>query len=258
MSKRRIVLAADDEKTTIPLNGVFDVQHETAPGDLARFFEDTVTIAYEHDEDRHVAVIEGGGSTVDRFVTLVFKALVHGTTVYAKHPARRGGRITDQPFEKGNLALSPGDLTITGDADTTIDLSTVSHFERVDREVNGSNKQLLSVRHMGSTGPITTELALSSGRKMNLLGRYIRLQYTHLKQELADVTLTSEEIEALVAIYSSGPNASLAAVLGVDASRVTMLLNDLIEKELVTDDDGIALTSLGRAAVSEHIEDVNL
>lgn len=93
---------------------------------------------------------------------------------------------------------------------------------------------------------------------MNLLGRYIRLQYTHLKQELADVTLTSEEIEALVAIYSSGPNASLAAVLGVDASRVTMLLNDLIEKELVTDDDGIALTSLGRAAVSEHIEDVNL
>jgi len=256
MSKRRIVLATDDAKTTIPLQGVFDVQHETAPGDLARFFEDTVTIAYERDGQRHVAVVEGGGDTVDRFVTLVFKGLLHGTSVYVKHPARRGGRVTDQSFQAGNLALTPGKLVIKG-ADVNIDLSTVSDFERVDRDVNGTSRQLLSVRHMGDAGPITTELVLDSGRKMNLLGRYIRLQYTHLKQELADISLTDEEIEALVATYSSGPDTSLATVLGVDASRVTMLLNDLIEKELVSDDDGITLTSLGRAAVSEHIEDVN-
>ena len=256
MSKRRIVLATDSEKTTIPLGGVFDVQHETAPGDLARFFEDTVTIAYERGDQRHVAIIEGGGDTVDRFVTLVFKGLLHGTSVYVKHPARRGGRVTDQSFEGGNLALAPGELVVNG-AGATVDLSTVSHFERVDRDVDDTSRQLLSVRHMGDTGPITTELVLDSGRKMNLLGRYIRLQYTHLKQELNDVSLTDEEVEALVAAYSSGPDASLAAVLGVDASRVTMLLNDLIEKDLVTDDDGITLTSLGRAAVSEHIEDVN-
>jgi len=256
MSKRRIVLASDDAKTTIPLQGVFDVQHETAPGDLARFFEDTVTIAYERDGQRHVAVVEGGGDTVDRFVTLVFKGLLHGTAVHVKHPARRGGRVTDQSFQPGKLGLAPGKLLLES-VGATVDLSTVSDFERVDRELNGSTRQLLSVRHMGDTGPITTELALNSGRKMNLLGRYIRLQYTHLKQELKDVSLTDEEVEALVATYSSGPDASLAAVLGIDASRVTMLLNNLIEKELVTDNDGITLTSLGRAAVSEHIEDVN-
>jgi len=256
MSKRRIVLATDDAKTTIPLQGVFDVQHETAPGDLARFFEDTVTIAYERDGQRHVAVVEGGGDTVDRFVTLVFKGLLHGTAVHVKHPARRGGRVTDQSFRAGKLGLSPGKLVLKG-VGAAVDLSTVSDFERVDREVNGATRQLLSVRHMGDAGPITTELALNSGRKMNLLGRYIRLQYTHLKQELKDVSLTDEEVEALVATYSSGPDASLAAVLGIDASRVTMLLNTLIEKDLVTDDDGITLTQLGRAAVSEHIEDVN-
>jgi len=37
-----------------------------------------------------------------------------------------------------------------------------------------------------------------------------------------------------------------------------MLLNDLIGKDLVRDDDGVNLTSMGRAAVSEHIEDVNM
>ncbi|MFB6268443.1 MAG: CheF family chemotaxis protein [Halobacterium sp.] len=259
MSKRRIVLATEDDKVTIPLSGVFDVQHETAPGDLAEFFDDTVTVGYERDGDRHVAVIEGAGDTVERFVVLVFKGLLNGATVYAKHPARRGGRVTDEPFASGKLRVSPGTVEVRGDAGVELDISTVTHFERVDRDVNGSSRQLLSVRHMGDTGPVTTELALDSGRKMNLLGRFIRLRYTHLKQDLKDVDLTDEEIEALVAIYSSGPSANLATVLGVDASQLTMYLNGLIDKGLVEDTEGgTRLTSMGRAAVSEHIEDVNI
>ncbi|MGB9965977.1 CheF family chemotaxis protein [Halobacterium hubeiense] len=258
MSKRRIVLATDDDRVTIPLGGVFDVQHDTAPGDLAEFFDDTVTIAYERDGDRRVAVVEGAGDTVERFVILVFKGLLNGSTVYAKHPARRGGRVTDRSFESRTLSVSPGTVELRGDAAAEIDVSTVTHFERVNRELGGSSRQLLSVRHMDGTGPVTTELALDSGRKMNLLGRFIRLRYTLLKQDLADVDLSEEEIEALVAIYSSGPSANLATVLGVDASRLTVLLNDLIDKELVRDDDGPRLTSMGRAAVSEHIEDVNM
>ncbi|AHG03747.1 hypothetical protein HALDL1_09140 [Halobacterium sp. DL1] len=257
MSKRRIVLATEDASVTIPLAGVFDVQHDTAPRDLAEFFEDTVTVAYERGGEKHVAVIEGAGDTVDKFVTLVFKGLLNGSAVYAKHPARRGGRVTERSFESGELFLSPGTVGLRGNVGASIDLSTVTHFERVERNVNGSSRQLLSVRHMGGTGTVTTELALDSGRKMNLLGRFIRLRYTHLKQELKDISLTTDEVEALVAIYSSGPEASLAAVLGIDASRVTMLLNSLVDEGLVEDSDGVTLTKLGRAAVSEHIEDVN-
>jgi len=257
MSKRRIVLATDSDRVTIPLEGVFDVQHDTAPGDLAEFFDDTVTVAYERDGERHVAVIEGAGDTVERFVILVFKGLLNGSKVHVKHPARRGGRVTDRPFESGALSVSPGTVGIRG-TDAAIDISTVTHFERVERELGGTTRPLLSVRHMDSTGAVTTELALDSGREMNLLGRFIRLRYTHLKQDLGDVELTDEEIEALVAIYSSGPSANLATVLGVDASQLTMLLNDLIGKDLVRDDDGVNLTSMGRAAVSEHIEDVNM
>jgi len=257
MSKRRIVLAYDEERVTIPLKGVFDVQHEAAPGDLAEFFDDTVTVAYEHGGDRHVAVIEGAGDTVERFVVLVFKGLLNGSKVYAKHPARRGGRVTDQPFRSGGLSVSPGTVELRGDVAAELDVSTVTHFERVERELGAGTRAMLSVRHVDDTGPITTELAVDSGRKLNLLGRFIRLRYTHLKRELGDVDLTSDEVEALVAIYSSGPDANLATVLGVDASRLTMFLNDLIEKDLVRDDDGVHLTSMGRAAVSEHIEAVN-
>lgn len=258
MSKRRIVLATADDTATIPLQGVFDVQHESAPGDLEEFFDDTVTIGYEREGEKRVSVIEGASDTVDKFATLVFKGLLNGTKLYTKHPARRAGRITDQSFETGSLFLQPGEVDLRG-TDGCIDISTVTHFERVNREVDGSSRQLLSVRHMGSASPITTELVLDSSRKMNLLGRFIRLKYTHLKKDLADIDLSPEEIEALVAIYSSGPDANLATILGVDASRVTVFLNDLIDAGLVEDDaEGVHLTSMGSAAVSEHIEDVNM
>jgi helix-turn-helix protein len=257
MSKRQIVLATSEDRVVVPLNGVFDVKHASAPGDLAKFFEDTVTIGYERDGQKHVAVVEGGGDTVDRFVTLVFKALLNGATVRAKHPARRGGRITDQSFESASLYLVPGAVELRGDIQTQIVVSTVTHFERLEREAGDSTRPMLSVRHMGDTGAVTTELALDSSRRMNLLGRFLRLKYAHLKQELGDATLSEDEVEALVAIYSTGPDVSLAAMLGVDASHLTMLLNDLVEKGFVEDQDGVELTSLGQAAVSEHIEDVN-
>ena len=258
MSKRQIVLATSDGKVVVPLDGVFDVKHASAPGDLAKFFEDTVTIGYERDGENHVAVVEGGGDTVDRFVTLVFKALLNGATVYAKHPARMGGRVTDEPFESAGLFLVPGAVELRGDTHARIVVSTVTHFERLERDVSDSTRPMLSVRHMGDTGAVTTELALDSSRRMNILGRFLRLQYAKLKEELGDATLTEDEVEALVAIYSTGPDVSLAAVLGVDASHLTMLLNDLAEKGFVEDEDGVELTSLGRAAVSEHIEDVNV
>jgi helix-turn-helix protein len=257
MSKRRIVLATDDGKVTIPLHGVFDVQHESAPGDLEEFFDDTVTIGYERDGEKHVSVIEGAADTVDKFATLVFKGLLNGTTVYTKHPARRAGRVTDASFNSGTLFLKPGAVRVS-DTNASIDISTVTHFERVDRDVDGSSRQLLSVRHMANGDPVTSELLLDSSRKMNLLGRFIRLKYTHLKGDLKDIELSKEEVEALVAIYSTGPSVNLATVLGVDASQVTMFLNTLIDEGLVEDSqDGVELTSLGRAAVSEHIEDVN-
>ena len=258
MSKRRIVLATSDDTVAIPLSGVFDVKHASAPGDLAKFFEDTVTIAYERDGEKHVAVVEGGGDTVDKFVTLVFKAVLNGATVYAKHPARMGGRVTDQSFESADLFLVPGAVELRGDVGARIIVSTVTHFERLERDVGDSTRALLSVRHMGDVGAATTELALDSSRRMNLLGRFLRLKYAQLKEDLGDATLTEDEVEALVATYSTGPDVSLAAVLGVDASHLRMLLTDLAEKGFVEDGEGVELTPLGQAAVSEHIEDVNV
>ena len=107
---------------------------------------------------------------------------------------------------------------------------------------------------------ITTVAAIPSARRLSLLGRYLRLEYSDLMGELKDIELADPEIELLVAVYSTGDmdGMPLANVLDREASEVTMLVTDLAEKDLLTSGDGgPTLTPKGRVVVNRHLEDVN-
>lgn len=259
MSKDRVVFATAGETTTVPIHGVFDVNLGRAPSGLEEFFEDTVTIGYENAAGKHVAVVEGADQTVERFTTLLFKAILNGTTVYAKHPARVGGRITDEPVRPRTLYLSDAAVEFRGDDAFTIRISAVTHYERITRDFGSGDRPVLSVRHLTGGGQATTEIALASDRKMNVLGRFLRLEYRTLKEALSKIDVSADEVEALVSIYTAGPTANLAAVMGIDAGRAQLLTNRLEEKDLLeSDQDGLHLTAMGQLAVSNRIEDVNV
>jgi taxis protein CheF len=259
LSRKRLVLAASEERTTIPLSGVFDVTVGTAPRELARFFDDTLTIAYEYEGTRRVAVIEGKGETVERFSGVLFKALLHATTALVVHPARIGGRVTDAPIRQRALKLRPGVVSFRGTDDSlTIDLSAVTHFEKGSRELRGRSRPVLSVRHTDDGASATTEIVLASHRKMNLLGRYVRREYTQVMAEIEEIDLSAEQTEALVALYSAPKGASLARLLGADSTTVAMVLDGLRNKELIADGESTTeLTPKGHTVVSARIEDVN-
>ncbi|MFB6139010.1 MAG: CheF family chemotaxis protein [Halosimplex sp.] len=259
LSEKRLVLAADEGKVTIPLSSVFDVAVGHVPDGLGDFFNSTVTVAFEKNGNRMVAAVEADDEKIGKFTTVLFKAVLNGTDVTVKHPARVGGRVTDASFEPAKLYLEPGSVRFRrADDSVDVDLSTVSDFDRLSREINGTDQAVLAVRHL-SGGQATLSLAaMGSARKMSILGRYLRLEYSDLMADLEDVTLSDEQVELLVAVYSTGPSVSLANVLDIDASQLTMVLNDLRKDELVVDaDDGPTLTPKGRVVVSKHLEDVN-
>lgn len=259
MNREQVVFVTADDRTGFAIDDVFDVAYGSAPKELREFFEDTVTVAYSARGGQHVAIIEGADQTVERFTNLLFKGVLNGTTVYVKHPARVGGRITDEPFRRAGLFVSPTAVKFKADDPFAIDVSTVSKFERVDREVNGSTRPVLSVQHTAGMEMVTSEVALQPERKMNVLGRFLRIEYTQLREDLADISLSDEEIEVVVGLYSGATEGSLAGMLGVEASRVSTMLKKLVEKGLLEDgSSGWALTPIGKLAVGEHIEDVNL
>src|SRR6056297_242373 len=143
LSQKRLVLASGDSKTTVPLSAIFDINVGHVPGDLESFFQDTITIAYREDGKRRIAVIEAGDEEVSRFKTVLFKAQLGGTEARIMHPARVGGRVTNESFRPAELTIEPGKVEFVSDDPLTVDLSNVTYFRKEDREAGS----VVVVRH---------------------------------------------------------------------------------------------------------------
>ena len=259
LSQKRLVFVSSDDRLTVPLKDVFDVVVGHVPVGLDEFFDDTVAIAYERGAERRTAILEADGEKIGRFRTVLFKALLRGASVRIKHPAKVGGRTTDASARKATLDLAKRSVTFQGiDPPLSIDLSNVTYYEKTDRTINGRVRPALEVQFTADGRAVTTEIVMSSARLMNLLGRYLRLEYSDLVSEIQGVDLSEAEMELLTAVYSGAGDGNLSSLLGMDSSSVTMLLNGLEEKQLITSTkDGTQLTSLGRLAVSDRVEAVN-
>ncbi|WP_277554481.1 CheF family chemotaxis protein [Halobaculum limi] len=260
LSQRRLVLAADDYKETIPLSQVFDVKVGQVPQEMAGYFNDTVTVAYKTGDSRAVAAIEGNDTNIDRFATVLFKVLLNGTKALTRHPAKIGGRVVDSETNPARLDVTQGHLTFErSDGDSfTVDLGNVVAVERAQRDIGNGTHPVISFRHIEDGTAVTSQVGMNSGRLTNILGRYIRLRYADVQEELEDIDPSEDELEVLVAAYSAGPGVSLAKVVDIEPQRLTMLLNGLIDEGLLVDtDEGTNLTAKGRVVVGQRIESVN-
>jgi helix-turn-helix protein len=259
MSRKRLVLAGERRRETIPTDAMFDVAVGQVPAGMQAFFSDSVTVAYEVDGSRRTAIVEAGSDTIEKFTHVLFKAHLTGRTVTVEHPARRGGRVVDTPARRARLSVGDRRLAFEGaGVEFAVDLATVTNFQRGRRTLDGDARPVMSVRHVPGTTALVSVVALPSGRVMNLLGRYLRLEYTDLVEELSAVDLSEEELETLVAVYSTDDAVDPLDVVTGDASRATVVLNRLREKDLVVDaEDGPSLTASGRIVVNSRLEAVN-
>ena len=262
LSRKRLVLAATDAaQITIPLSAVVDVAVGHVPPELGDFFDSTVTVAFERSDERYVACVSADEDKIEKFSTVLFKTILNGTDATIKHPARVGGRVTEAEFARAKLSVERGSVEFaTGSESVEIALANVTGIGRGRREVAGSDRPVLEIRHMDGGRSMMTMIATDSSRTLSILGRYIRLEYSDLMADLADVDLSDGQKETLVALYSGAgtEDVSLPTIVDEDPQQVTMTLNRLQEDGLVADtDEGTTLTPMGRVVVSNHLEDVN-
>lgn len=259
LSQRRLVLATDDGKETVPLSRVFDVVVGSVPGDLRSFFNDSVTVAYEQNGSRRAALVEGEPEDMDKFVRLLFKALLRNVTVTVRHPAKIGGRVTDASDHRASVSVSPGEIRFENCPDPfTVDLSAVIDYERTDRTVGGKKRPALVFRHVADGQTVTSIATVPNERALNVLGRYIKIEYDEAMEDLETFDPTEEQLEILVSIYSAGGEANIADVVTGDVAQTSMILDTLREAGLVADgESGAALTRKGQMIVSSYLESVN-
>lgn len=230
MSPRRLVLAGESRRETIPTTSVFDIAVGQVPPEMRAFFSDSVTVAYEVDDTRRLAIVEAGAETIEKFTDVLFKAQLNGREVTVEHPARRGGRVVDTPARPARLTVDDRRLGFGGpEVDFDVDLATVTSFERGTRTLDGRSRPALVVHHV----PRTTAL-------------------------VSVVALSDEELQVLVGVYSTDGEAEPTDVITADASRTALVLDGLREKGLVVDGEGgIDLTPKGRIVVNSRLETVN-
>ena len=259
LSQRRLVIATDDGKETIPLSDVFDVVVGSVPGDLRSFFNQSVTIAYDRKGSRRAALVEGEPEDMDRFVRLLFKTLLRNVTVTVRHPAKVGGRVTDASDHRASVSVSPGAIRFSDCPDPfTVELSSVIDYERTDRTVGGKKRPALVFRHVNDGQTVTSITTVPNKRVLNILGRYIKIEYDDVMEDLDSFDPTEEQMEILVSIYSAGGEANVADIVTGDVTQTSMILDSLREAELVADgESGTTLTRKGQMIVSSYLESVN-
>jgi len=260
LNRNQLVLAAsENDRVSVRLSRVIDVNPGSHPRTVEAVPGTPVTVAFESGTDRAVAVVSGGESTIERFVTVLFKAVLNGTGAVVKHPAKRGGRVTETSFESASLSLSADGVAFdTGSETVRIDLGSVTDFGREVRRVNGTERPAFVVRHRHSGTALTTVAATGSPRTLSILGRYLRRRYDELLSSLGELSLTEREVETLVTLYSTDGTAPLSGVLGSDQRQVEQLLASLHSDALVQrGGDGPELTTKGQAVVNRYLERVN-
>jgi len=258
LTRERVVLDDGEESVSIPLQAVFDVNPGSQPQVFDPLGGHVLTVAHELDGERTVAAIAGKPETIRKFTTAIFKTLLDDTLVYLKHPARRGGRVTEATFEPGILSLARGGVTVDADGRTVpIETASVVGFSRQQQSVDGTERPTLVVRHMESSTAVTTYAATESARDLSLLGRYLRRHYDELVASVRNLSLSRVEIRALVTVYTTGNNVAVGDVLGLVEGQKKQLFDALLEKSLICSGGGVELTTRGQVVVNHYIDEIN-
>lgn len=259
LSEDRLVVASDGRRTAIGLSSIFDVIVSRIPKDLADFFDQTILVGYVDGRARRTIIIKGEHARIDKFALYLYKATLQGTGAQVKHPARRGGRVVDGDVVSARVTPTPHAVLFKGrDLEFEIDLSVITDVDHVRRDVEGTSRPVVSIRHMDDGQAVTTEIYHDSIRKLNILARYLRLRYFQLETKLEAMDVSNPETEALITLYSGGDPEHLEAVLDSDGPAVEEVLNGLVEKDLVADTESGSLTSQGQMIVASRIDDVNV
>ncbi|MFC6872025.1 CheF family chemotaxis protein [Halobellus marinus] len=266
MSERRLVLATSEAKTTIPIAAIFDIAVGQVPPEVEEFFDYTVMVGYVDGDYRRTTVIGGDRETIEKFSLLLFRATLNGSTALVTHPAKVGGRVMDTPQRRAGLHLDYESVSFTGgdllekDDPVSIDLASVIFFEVMERtDADGETNLVLSVQHVQEGQTVTSEITMGSRRKMNILGRYLRLIYHWIKSDVRDVDVEEHELEVLVGLYSTSEEIDLASLLDIDEAELDARLESLHEDDLITDEEPpVDLTPQGRFIVNEEFEDINV
>jgi helix-turn-helix protein len=255
-------MAPPDAKQ-IKLASVVGQSIDYVPSELADTFDSTVGIAYDEGEGQNIAVLALSGNKRVRLTNIVFKQVLSECPVFVTHPAKRGGRVTDNEPVAGQLTADNRSFSIKTSDDHTPDfrirLRDIMDIGTERQTIDGDERWSLSIKHLTDDGAANSKITARDDRQYKLLRQFAKREYKKRKHQLKKLSLSDDEKEVLVALYSASNQMDISMIIDKDADEFQAIINSLNNSGLVrTGGSGAELTGLGRVAVNRKVEDVNV
>ncbi|MFB6299766.1 MAG: CheF family chemotaxis protein [Halobacteriales archaeon] len=256
MNESAVILINQRGKTPIPISSIVDIRLGRVPDKVSEYFEDAVSITYERNDRRQFAVIEADEGVIERFRTVLFKSLLHGASVQLRHPERIGGRIMGFGSTDGNLKIDREGIGLLDDESTfRIDLAAVVGIDQVERELGDTTRPALAIHHRTIGHPVTSVIGLDSPRGLLFLERYLSIDYSVELRDLADLTLSDEELKTLFSLYAGATLQSLEQILPDSSLEETV--ENLMRHDLIKEgNDRITLTKTGEIVTLNRADQI--
>jgi helix-turn-helix protein len=250
LSNRRLILAGNDGKRTIPLSQLEGLggRHDSNQS-IAR-----VSNYVSFDLGEQVLLVAAADH--EAFERDVYRALLDQRTLMAKHPAVEGGVVQETGWEQARVKIDENGLgaALEGGAFVEFDLDDISGVDSAKRTVDGEKQPVIEVSHTDDGTSIETHLAGGS-RLMRFVEAWLRKGE---QRSTANVDLSSRDREVLMALYSGVSPFEIPAFLGSDVDAVEETFERLIELEVVEEvrvRREVALNSRGRNIASEAMNE---
>jgi helix-turn-helix protein len=250
LSEKRIVLASNQGKRTIPLSKVSTIKvRDDASQPFANVSsylslqvgnDVTLVAPNEHEEFEHE----------------LYSAVLDGEVVIVKHPAVKGGVIQDSEWQKGRMAVDDDQigLALANGQFVEVETDDVGSVERQKAEVLDKERLYIEVEHTVGDTAVETHIS-GNTQHVNILGGLLG---SNEQRDPDSIDLGPEEQEVLMALYSGVSPFEMADFVGIEVEEVEEIYGKLVEAgavDKVRERTEVTLNAKGRNLASEAMNE---
>jgi len=250
LSNRRIILASNQGKRTIPLSKIKGLGGRHDPNQNIAAVSSYLSLKIDND------VMLVSASDHEEFQQSVYKAMLDQKVAKAKHPAVAGGVVQDTPWEKARMKVEEDAIAaaLKSGSFVRLDLDDISGVETDQRTVDGEKRVVIQVSHV--EGDTSVETHLTGPKRVCMFLQSFLAEGERRSQ--TNVDLSEADKEVLMALYSGVSPFEIPAFIGKDVDKVEEIFERLIELDIVDEvrvRHEVTLNSRGRNIASEAMND---
>ena len=251
LSNKRLVLAGNEGKRTIPLSDVRGMSGRYDVNQAVASVSDYLSLEVGED-----VLLVATSMDIDEFESKLYGAMLDQEMILTKHPAVEGGVVQDTDWERARVKIDVGEVGIAVASGTfiQIELDDVGQVDTAKRTVEGETRTVLEVEHSEGSTSIQTYIS-GKARRCSLLGSIFQKGE---QQSSAGVELSEMEKEVLMALYTGVSSFEIPDFLGMDVDKVEEIFERLIELDVLEEvrkRREVSLKTRGRNIASQSIND---